>query len=121
MVQRGDLAVPVVGVARSGWGRDRLIERMRASLDDHGGVDREAFDRLVGFLRYVDGDYTDPVTFDRLREALGDAERPLHYLANPAEPPRDGRAEPRARELRPDTHGSWSRSRSAVTSPRPRS
>ncbi|MGZ8571870.1 MAG: glucose-6-phosphate dehydrogenase, partial [Actinomycetota bacterium] len=81
MVQRGDLDVPVVGVARSGWGRDRLIERMRASLDDHGGVDRDAFGRLTELLRYVDGDYTDPATFDRLREALGRADRPLHYLA----------------------------------------
>ncbi len=83
MVQRGDLDVPVVGVARSGWDRDRLIERMRASLDDHGGVDREAFGRLVELLRYVDGDYTDPATFGRLREALGESERPLHYLAIP--------------------------------------
>ncbi|MGZ8578622.1 MAG: glucose-6-phosphate dehydrogenase [Actinomycetota bacterium] len=81
MVQRGDLDVPVVGVARSGWGRERLIERMRASLDDHGGVDRDAFGRLTELLRYVDGDYTDPATFDRLREALGEADRPLHYLA----------------------------------------
>ena len=83
MLQRGDLDVPVVGVARSGWDRDRLIERMRASLDDHGGVDRDAFGRLNELLRYVDGDYTDPATFERLREALGESERPLHYLAIP--------------------------------------
>jgi glucose-6-phosphate 1-dehydrogenase len=34
-------------------------------------------------LRYVDGDYQDSTTFDRLRKELGDTKRPLHYLAVP--------------------------------------
>ena len=83
MVRRKNLDVPVVGVARSGWNKDRLVERMHASLTEHGGVDQAAFDKLVSLLRYVDGDYTDPDTFTRLREALGDARFPLHYLAIP--------------------------------------
>jgi glucose-6-phosphate 1-dehydrogenase len=83
MVQRKNLEVPVVGVARSGWSRDKLLDRMRASLEDHGGVDDAAFFKLADRFEYVDGDYTDPATFDGLREALGDAERPLHYLAIP--------------------------------------
>ena len=83
MVRAKDLDVPVVGVARSGWSRERLLERMRASLDDHGGVDDAAFAKLTSLFEYVDGDYTDPGTFARLREALGGAERPLHYLAIP--------------------------------------
>ena len=45
--------------------------------------DEAWFDRLASRLRYVDGDYTDPDTFDRLRQALGDRRRPLHYLAIP--------------------------------------
>jgi len=83
MIQHKDLDVPVVGVARSGWSRDKLLERMRASLADHGGVDEVAFAKLTSLFAYVDGDYTDPATFGRLREALGASERPLHYLAIP--------------------------------------
>jgi glucose-6-phosphate 1-dehydrogenase len=83
MQQRGDLGVPIVGMARSGWSREKLLERMRTSLEEHGGVDESAFEVIERHLRYVDGDYTDPETFRQLREALGDARRPLHYLAIP--------------------------------------
>jgi glucose-6-phosphate 1-dehydrogenase len=83
MEQRGNLNVPVVGVARSGYSEEKLVERMRASLEDHGGVDPEAFAALTARLRYVDGDYTDHATFGQLRQALGDAVRPLFYLAIP--------------------------------------
>ena len=83
MERRGTLHVPVVGVARSGWTAPRLVERMRASLNDHGGVDEAAFAKLTARLRYVDGDYNDHTTFARLRDNLGDARCPLHYLAIP--------------------------------------
>src|SRR5215207_4696677 len=75
--------MPVVGVAKSGWTLEQLKERARASLQERGGVDEEAFAKLLSNLRYVDGDYRDPATFQRLRKALGDAGRPLHYLAIP--------------------------------------
>ncbi len=83
MVQRKNLTGPVVGVARSGWTREKLLDRMGQSLEEHGGVDRAAFERFKEMFEYVDGDYLDPETFRRLREALGDAERPLFYLAIP--------------------------------------
>src|SRR5690606_19868372 len=84
MAARGRLDMPVVGVARSGWTRENLVERARASVTEHGGgVNPAAFDRLASQLRYVDGDYHNIDTFARLREALADAERPLHYLAIP--------------------------------------
>jgi glucose-6-phosphate 1-dehydrogenase len=83
MVRRGQLDLPVVGVAKSGWGLDQLKERARDSLEHHGGVDEAAFSRLSSLLRYVDGDYRDGGTFQRLREAVGKAERPLHYFAIP--------------------------------------
>ena len=83
MARRGNLTVPVVGVARSGWNLERMVERMRASLEDHGGVDEAAFARLVSKLRYVDGDYTDHATFGRLKQELGTSKHPLHYLAIP--------------------------------------
>ena len=83
MVRHKNLDMPVVGVARSGWSRDKLLDRMRASLEEHGGVDETAFATLSSRFEYVDGDYTDPATFTGLKEALGDAKRPLHYLAIP--------------------------------------
>jgi glucose-6-phosphate 1-dehydrogenase len=83
LVKRGKLNVPVIGVARSGWNIDRLRARARDSLEKHGGVDPAAFERLSGLLRYVDGDYADPGTFQKLRKELGSAGRPAHYLAIP--------------------------------------
>jgi glucose-6-phosphate 1-dehydrogenase len=83
LVKRGRLNTPVIGVARSGWNLDQLRARARDSLQKHGGVDPAAFERLSGLLRYVDGDYTDPATFQKLRKELGSAERPAHYLAIP--------------------------------------
>lgn len=84
MVKRGHLSVPVIGVAKAGWNLDQLRARAKDSLETHGGgVDDAAFDKLSSLLRYVDGDYEDPATFDRLRRELGSAERPLHYLAIP--------------------------------------
>jgi glucose-6-phosphate 1-dehydrogenase len=83
MVKRGHLSVPVIGVAKSGWTIDQLRARARDSLEKHGGVDPIAFDKLCGLLRYVDGDYQDPATFQSLRKELGSAQRPAHYLAIP--------------------------------------
>jgi glucose-6-phosphate 1-dehydrogenase len=83
MLKRGHLTVPVIGVAKSGWTIDQLRARARDSLEKHGGVDRAAFDKLCGLLRYVDGDYKDPATFQALRKELGTAKRPAHYLAIP--------------------------------------
>ena len=79
----GHLDVPVIGVGRSGWTVEQLVGRARASLEEHGGVDPQAFARLANRLRYIDGDYRDPTTFTALRAALGTASRPLHYLAIP--------------------------------------
>jgi glucose-6-phosphate 1-dehydrogenase len=83
MLKRGRLNVPVIGVAKAGWNLDQLRARARHSLETHGGVDGAAFDKLCSLLRYVDGDYQDPATFDVLRRELGSAHRPLHYLAIP--------------------------------------
>ena len=83
MIRRGTLDVPIIGVARAGWTVDQLAERARASLEQHGGVDADAFAKLRAQLRYVDGDYNDSTTFDRLKQSLGNARHPLHYLAIP--------------------------------------
>lgn len=83
MAKRGQLDVPVIGVAKAGWTLDQLRTRAQDSVEKYGGLDRDAFARLCGLLQYVDGDYRDPATFEALRRALGGAERPAHYLAIP--------------------------------------
>jgi len=84
MVRRGTLDMPVIGVAKAGWTLEQLKARAQDSLEKHGGgVDPDAFRKLVGMLNYIDGDYADIATFTALRKALGDAQRPLHYLAIP--------------------------------------
>ena len=84
MVKRGRLSVPVIGVARSGWSLERLVERARASVEEHGGgVDPAAFATLASLMRYVEGDYNNPATYSAIRKQLGAATRPAHYLAIP--------------------------------------
>jgi glucose-6-phosphate 1-dehydrogenase len=83
MTKRGRLSFPVIGVAKAGWNLDQLRARAKASVEAHGGCDPAAFEALSQRLRYVDGDYTDPQTFVALRQELGDAKRPAHYLAIP--------------------------------------
>jgi glucose-6-phosphate 1-dehydrogenase len=83
MVKRGTLGVPVIGVAKAGWNLDQLKARAKDSLEQHGGLDAAAWEKLSSLLRYVDGDYSDPATFVAVRQALGSAERPAHYLAIP--------------------------------------
>src|ERR1700741_4041851 len=84
MAKRGHLNVPVIGVAKAGWNVDQLRARARDGIEKHGGgVDAAAFEKLSGLLRYVDGDYSEPATFQAIRKELGSAQRPAHYLAIP--------------------------------------
>lgn len=83
LTRRGRLDVPIVGVAKSGWTREQLVARARESIVQHSKLDEQAFAKLTANLRYVDGDYGDAATFARVRQELGPAKRPLHYLAIP--------------------------------------
>ncbi len=83
LIRRGQLDVPIVGVASTRWTLDSVKARAHDSLAEHGGVDAAAFAKLGDLLRYVGGDYNDPALYERLRQALGDAQRPLYYLAIP--------------------------------------
>jgi glucose-6-phosphate 1-dehydrogenase len=75
--------LPIIGVAKAGWSLDQLKARAEDSVENHGGINQTAFARLMELLRYVDGDYNDSNTFTQLRQQLGRAQRPLHYLAVP--------------------------------------
>jgi glucose-6-phosphate 1-dehydrogenase len=83
MMKRGNLNIPVIGVAKAGWNLDQLKARAQDSLEKHGGLDQDAWAKLSGLLRYVDGDYSDIETFKAVRKELGDAKHPSHYLAIP--------------------------------------
>ncbi len=83
MTRHGHLDMPVIGVAGRAWTSDQLRARARQSLHEHGGLDPEAFAKLSARLQYVSGDYGKGETYERLRQALGGAARPLHYLAIP--------------------------------------
>jgi glucose-6-phosphate 1-dehydrogenase len=83
LVKRRNLDVPVIGVAKAGWDLEQLRARARDSVEKHGGLDPAAFDTLSRLLRYVDGDYNDPATFQAIRRELRAARRPAHYLAIP--------------------------------------
>ena len=61
LVRDEGLDVPIIGVAKAGWSLDQLKERAKDSLSSHGGLDTKAFAKLTSLLRYVDGDYNDPV------------------------------------------------------------
>ena len=72
--------LPIIGVSRTG-SLDKLKERAKNSLEEHGILNQEAYQKLTELLRAVQGDYNDPATYQKLRQELGKAERPLHYLA----------------------------------------
>ena len=84
MAVRGSLKVPIIGVAFPKWSLAHLSKRVKDSIRRSGGIDNQrALHRLLSLLRYVSGDYNDPSTFTAIKEALGSARRPAHYLAIP--------------------------------------
>jgi glucose-6-phosphate 1-dehydrogenase len=84
MAKRGALKVPVVGVALPRWSLAQLRQRAEDGIRKCGRIDdRPALRHLLSLLRYVSGNYNDPLTFQGLKQALGDARRPAHYLAIP--------------------------------------
>ena len=84
MVKKGALEVPVIGVAFPKWSMERLHKRVTDSIERSGGIDnKRALQHLLSLLKYVSGDYKEPGTFTAIKEVLGKARRPAHYLAIP--------------------------------------
>jgi glucose-6-phosphate 1-dehydrogenase len=83
LAKHGKLEIPVIGVAKSGWNLQQLQARAEDGVKNYGGLDVEGFPKLISKLKYIDGDYGDPATFSKLRQAIGSSQHPLHYLAIP--------------------------------------
>ena len=84
MVKRDQLQVPVIGVASSPWTVAELRQRVADGIAEAGiTADARTLKRLMSLLRYVSGDYNDAETFMALKQSLGDAQRPVFYLAIP--------------------------------------
>ncbi len=83
MARHGQLNVPVIGIGRADPDLAALKARARASLEQHGGVDPAAFEKLNRLLHYVRGDISEPAMYQALCKELNGAERPAFYLAIP--------------------------------------
>jgi glucose-6-phosphate 1-dehydrogenase len=84
LVKRGVLDVPVIGVAKSGWGLEQFRDYATASLKLNGMDPADpAAVRMLGLLRYVDGDLGDDATYQAMSDEIGAGERVLYYLEVP--------------------------------------
>ena len=84
LVKRGVLDVPVIGVAKSGWGLKQFRDYATASLRLNGMDPAEpAAVRMLDLLRYVDGDLGDDATYKAMSDEIGAGERVLYYLEVP--------------------------------------
>ncbi len=84
LAKRGALKVSVIGVAFPKWSLEQLHNRVKDSIKRSGGISNQrALHHLLSQFSYVSGDYNDGGTFTKIKEALGSARRPAHYLAIP--------------------------------------
>ena len=83
LLKRG-VDLPIIAIARGGMNEESFGKRVADALARFGDPkDSEGKRRLFENLRYVDGDYRDAATFERVKQALGKSQRPLYYLAIP--------------------------------------
>src|ERR1700728_1915327 len=84
LVERGVLDMPVMGVAKSGWGVEQFRDYAAASLKlNNMDPDAPAAVKLLNLLKYVAGARGDPNTYQWMKNELGDARRMLYYLEVP--------------------------------------
>ncbi len=102
LVKRGVLDVPVVGVAKSGWGLEQFRDYATASLklNNMDPADPAAV-KMLSLLRYVDGDLGDEATYQAMSDQVGAGPadpvstwrcRPSCSAGSPRASPRAGRA-----------------------------
>src|SRR3954451_20602468 len=82
--RRGILDCPVVGVAGDDWTVEHLRQHAREAIVATGEVlDEEVFARLASRFSYVQGDFTDAGTYERVATEIKDTEHPVFYLEIP--------------------------------------
>src|SRR3954471_16516281 len=82
--ERELLDCPIVGVAIDDWTVEHLREHARSCIEATGEkLDAKVFGRLAKRLGYVSGDFGDDRLYQRVRDALGDAQTPVFYLEIP--------------------------------------
>ena len=82
--RRGLLDCPIVGVAVDDWNVDQLKERAKTSIESTGEqLDPEVFERFANRLSYVEGDFGDAATYDRVAKAIEGSQQPVFYLEIP--------------------------------------
>ena len=82
--ERGLLKCPIVGVAVNEWTIEQLREHARKCIEGTGQqVDPKVFDRFAARLSYVQGDFGDDATYQRVGEAIKGAKNPVFYLEIP--------------------------------------
>jgi glucose-6-phosphate 1-dehydrogenase len=86
LVKRGVLDVPVVGVAKSGWGLEQFRDYATASLklNNMDPTDPAAV-KMLNLLRYVDGDLGDEATYQAMSDQVGPGQQILYYMEVPAQ------------------------------------
>jgi len=78
------LLCPIVGVAVDDWTVEQLVERARESIVGTGEeLDPMVFERFAARLSYVQGDFADPSTYERVGKAIEGAATPVFYLEIP--------------------------------------
>src|ERR1044072_4301853 len=81
---RGKLDCPIVGVAIDDWDDEKLRSHAREAISmTVEDPDEDVFGRLAARLSYIQGDYADPETFERVGKAIEAAKRPVFYLEIP--------------------------------------
>src|ERR1700759_2756741 len=86
LVKRGVLNVPVIGVAKSGWGLEQFPDNATASLKLNGMDPADpAAVRMLELLRYVDGDLGDEATYKAMSDEIGTGQKILYYMEVPAQ------------------------------------
>ena len=86
LVRRGVLDVPVIGVAKSGWGLEQFRDYATASLKFNGMDPADpAAVKMLALLRYVDGDLGDDATYKAMSDQIGAGQRVLFYMEVPAQ------------------------------------
>jgi glucose-6-phosphate 1-dehydrogenase len=84
LAERGILDMPVIGVAKSGWGLDQFRGYATDSLR-RNNIDpaSQAAARMLGLLRYIDGDLDSDQTYEQLAKEIGPGKKVLFYLEVP--------------------------------------